>query len=160
MDSNTFWVVFWGIVGSILGAIAVLLLQQALSYFKARRGFHTGEWEQVIYDADGKAEKRDRVTIHHEGETFKGLMRRLEPVDQSFRSWHLLGRIESNMIFCIYWSTNFRVNPGSYGTIQLHMINHWDFTGFYVKLVVSDKLTEFSEAFTSTRLQWKRIALK
>ena len=157
MDSNTISLIFWRIVSSIIGGISVLLFQQGLAYFQARRGFLTGEWEQLIFDIDGKVEKRDRITIHHAGDTFKGLVRRLEPIDQSYRSWHLLGRIEGNMIFCIYWSTNFRLNPGSYGTIQLHMINHWDFTGFYVKLVVADKLTEFSEAFASTRLQWKRI---
>ncbi|MHB8595433.1 MAG: hypothetical protein ACYDER_01330 [Ktedonobacteraceae bacterium] len=161
MDPNLFWNVIWGIIGSLLGAVVVVFVQDALSRRRARSGFLTGEWEQVIYDTKGVTETRkDRVIVRHEDNVVKGHVNRLEPIDQRFKSWDLSGRIEGHMLFCTFWSTDLKKNPGSYGTVQLHMINQSRFTGFYLKLGITSKPTGFSEALIQTKLEWRRKSTK
>src|SRR4051812_5590792 len=98
MNLTTLWEIvgsnlFWGLVGSVIGAIVVFFAQDMLARLRERRGFLTGVWEQIIYDDHGITIKRDKVTIRHEGHAFTGYVNRLQPIDQSFRSWHLQGRV-------------------------------------------------------------------
>jgi hypothetical protein len=53
--------IFWGIVGSIIGALAILLVQELIAYVKARRGVLTGEWNQMIPAQQDQPAKLDRV---------------------------------------------------------------------------------------------------
>lgn len=156
MDLTTLSNVFWGIIGSLIGAVLVVLVQERISFLRARHGFLTGQWLQLIYDDQGKVIKRDRLDLRHEGNIIKGHYCRLEPSDQKFKEWQFSGRLEGHLLYGLYWSSDLKKNPGSYGTSQLHMINQAKFTGFYTRLIISNDADKYSESMALIKIEWTR----
>lgn len=148
----------WGLIDALIGALVAIVLQEVFAYWRGRSGFLAGRWDETLYDKQGNVAKIDRIVVQHHGNVVKGRIRRLNPVDQSFKRWRFYGRIEGNLLFGVFWSTDLRRNPGSYGTIQLHMLNQSRFTGFYVRLDVASDLTGISETMSRLKLEWERVA--
>jgi hypothetical protein len=148
----------WAFISALIGAFLTIVIQEATSYWRGRSGFLAGTWDETLYDKQGNIAKIDRLVLRHHGNIIKGKIRRLQPPDQTFKRWQLYGRIEGNLLFGIFWSTDLKRNPGSYGTMQLHMLNQSSFTGFYVRLDIASNQAGISETMTRLKLEWKRIS--
>jgi hypothetical protein len=122
------------------------------------RGNLSGVWYQVIPKWEKEAGKLDLIECTHHGDTLSGIIKRLEPQDQRYKSWEFTVKVRKNFIFGAFWSTNVRVNP-SYGTLQLSMLDESHLQGFYVKLIATPMLEDdarFTEELNRVPLQWKR----
>jgi len=146
----------WGIGGGIIGVFVGLLAQEAFKYLRSRRGILTGTWSQIIEPQKGEPFKRDLVRCHHIGSDLRGTIERIEPNDQ--KRWMFQGKRIGNLVFVTFWRSNQLRNPGSYGTIQLNVINENDLRGFYVKLIVTAGQKNFSGELQDFLLQWKRLS--
>jgi hypothetical protein len=146
----------WGIVGGIIGVFIGVLAQQAFQYIRSRRGILTGSWSQIIDAQKGEPFKRDLVRCRHSGSELRGTIERIEPKDQSYKRWTFRGKNIGNLVFVTFWTGDQVKNPGSYGTIQLNVINENDLRGFYVKLIVTPSQKQFSGVLQDFSLQWKR----
>jgi hypothetical protein len=147
----------WGVIGSVAGAVLVLLIQEILSFLKSRHGVLTGKWEQLIYNAEQEPVKKDTVKCRHIGDSLTGEIQRFYPKDQSFKKWRFQGKVRRNLFFGIFWSTDVKRNVTSYGTLQLYLENESLMKGFYVRLKVKSDEVRFSEELTPVRFEWKRI---
>ena len=148
--------IFWGLVGSLVGAIATILARELFLYIKSRRGVYSGKWIQIIYDEDGNEIKRDEVIAKHIGNTLRGTVRRVFPENQAHKRWRFEGQIRGRLFFGIFWSTNVVRNPNSYGTLQLNIVNENEMDGFYVKLVTNAEGFVFTQRLKQVKLKWKR----
>lgn len=148
--------IFWGIVGSLLGALVVLLIKEVLSYLKSRKGVFTGEWDQIIPAQQGEPAKHDLVHCQHIGRNIEGKIERLQPKEQRYKNWRFQGQVRSQVLFVTFWTTNEAKNPGSYGTIQLNIITETQLSGFYVKLIVAALEERFTGQLKKFQLEWVR----
>lgn len=146
----------FGIVGSLLGALLVLAVQEMIGRARSRKGVFSGEWEELILAQHGEAEKHDQVTCKHVGNTVSGSIRRQHPTDQTHKNWRFQGHVRGSLIFVTFWATDAAKNPGSYGTIQLHMINEKQLKGFYVKLIVTASQDKFTGELKQVHVEWLR----
>lgn len=144
----------WGIAGSIAGALAVLLVQLSIRYWREERGQLTGQWDQVIPKSGAEPEKHDLVSCRDNGSWLKGKIERIEPIDQNFKKWRFLGLRRDALIFLVFWSTDKIRNPSSFGTIQLHFATSNCWEGFYVKLIVTSKGEQFTGQLEEFNLVW------
>jgi hypothetical protein len=147
--------VIWGIVGSLIGVPLGLLAQEIIAYIKSRKGPLTDEWEQII-DAGGIA-KRDRVRCRQIGDRLEGTIERVEPADQKYKMWRFQARIRGAMLFGMFWATDLKKNPGSYGTLQLHMIDYSTLEGFYVKSTTTPEKSKFIGQLKEFHFKWHRV---
>ncbi|OGP66106.1 MAG: hypothetical protein A2169_15890 [Deltaproteobacteria bacterium RBG_13_47_9] len=148
-------VVLWGIIGSVIGALLVLLVDRTLAYIREERGPFTGDWDQLIPAQKDQPAKHDIVHCRNNGSKLSGDIERVEPTGQSYKKWRFEGKREGALVFLLFWSTDRERNPDSYGTIQLHMVgkNHWH--GFYVKLIVTSDHLKFTGGLEQFELEWK-----
>ncbi len=145
----------------LVGFLLALVLPLGKKYIQrlTNRGNLSGTWYQLIPPSGNEPKKMDLIECIHEGDTLTGKIKRLEPQDQRFKSWEFTIKVRQNFAFGFFWADNVRVNPGSYGTLQLNMLNETHLQGFYVKLIAAPMLqedTRFSEELHRTPLQWKR----
>jgi hypothetical protein len=150
--------IFWAIIGSIVGAIVVLILEQFLNFLKSRNRDYSGRWEQVIYDENGKIVKKDEVACRQIGDSLSGEIHRFDPSEQNSKKWKFKGKIKGNFFFGMFWAIDVRTNPKSYGTLQLYITNANLMKGFYVKLQDVPDETKFSQELKQVRFEWKRIS--
>jgi hypothetical protein len=136
--------------------VVVLAVQELIGWWKARPGVLTGEWKQHIPTEHGEPEKVDQVTCKHIGKNLSGHIKRIQPPDQTSKEWYFSGQIRGPLVFMTFWATDAATNPGSYGTIQLNMIDDNTFKGFYVKLIVTTKNERFTGQLRQCHLEWKR----
>lgn len=146
----------------VVGAFALgFVVSRTLPWFyrKIRRGNLSGTWYQVIPSWEGEPEKLDLVECVHYRDTITGKIRRLKPENQRYKSWEFTTKIRRNLIFGIFLSDDVRKNPGSYGTLQLNMLNENHLQGFYVRLTVSPlspNEATFTDELRRIPFQWKR----
>jgi len=133
MDSIS-WSVLWGVGGSIIGALAVVIYRDIKDMTLARKGDLTGKWEQIIPAQSGEPEKLDIVDCKHIGNKLKGCIVRVSPADQSEKHWNFEAKITHDVVYGTYWPLNPSKNPRSYGTIQLDVIDVNQLKGYYGRL--------------------------
>ncbi len=122
------------------------------------RGSLSGEWEQLIYDENGQLVKRDRVKLRHISDIVMGSIKRVWSVkgDETYKRWKFLGRVRHRLLFAIFWTTDERRNPESYGTIQL-LLKGEVMEGFYVRLIIRGEKLAIREELKNIKLEWKRL---
>ena len=148
--------ILFGIVGSLIGALFVLAIQELITIARSRKGVFTGKWDQLIKAQHDEPEKHDLVLCKHVGETIRGTIRRKNPTDQEFKSWMFQGQVRGSLVFVTFWAKDSAKNPGSYGTIQLHIIDEKHLKGFYVKLKVTAAQDKFTGELQKIQLDWQR----
>lgn len=147
--------VIWGIVGSLIGVPLGLLAQELIAHLKSRKGPLTDEWDQII--DEGGVTKRDRVHCRQIGDRLEGTIERVEPADQKYKTWRFQARIRGSMLFGMFWATDLKKNPGSYGTLQLHMIDYSTLEGFYVKSTTTLNKSRFIGQLKEFHFKWHRV---
>lgn len=150
----------WGIVGSILGALAVFAAKAIVKYFQERSGPLTGNWTQLIPPQKGEPEKRDIVQCRDYGSKIIGEIKRSAPPDQSTKCWKFQGIRHGSLVFLTFWTTDRGNNPDSYGSIQLNRIGDNHYKGFYVKLIVTSGEQRFTGQFETFSLDWEFLVKK
>lgn len=153
MDS-AFSSIFWGIVGSILGTVGGLFYSDLRDWVRMRRGVLTGDWDQVIPAQNNQPEKKDHVECRHVGDSISGDIHRVTPTNEKNKSWGFEGRVRGDLIFLVFWTTNEKDNPGSYGTIQLHRMPDGFCEGHYERWVLSTDRNQFTGKFQEAQLKW------
>jgi hypothetical protein len=152
--------VFWSIVGSVIATVTGVSYRCLVDYIKSRRGVLTGSWIQRIPAQKGQPAKMDRVNCRHIGSCFTGDIQRVEPSEQKHKQWQFSGQLRGSLVFMTFWTTDLARNPGSYGTIQLNMIDDAHLWGFYVKRVVASNVDrdkwQFTEGFEQFEIDWMR----
>jgi len=123
-----------GVLERVVGAVVVLLIQEIIARLRARKGVVSGEWEQIVPQQNSEAEKHDHVVCRHIGNKISGHITRLLPHELKFKRWRFEGQMRVSLVFLTFWPVDAAKNPGSYGTIRLHMIDEKQLQGFYVKL--------------------------
>jgi hypothetical protein len=140
----------------VLGAIGVFIATRLWNSWQCRKGDLTGEWKQYISGESG--DKVDNISLKHNNVTkkIKGKIKRLEPQNQRNKVWEFEGVIKGHLLFIIFWTSDVRKNPGSYGTIQLHEINENQLSGFYIRPSPIGDDSEFLNVLIKTSLKWSR----
>jgi len=140
---------------NFVGRYTLILLHD---YMGLLRGPLSGEWEQLIYDEKGQLVKRDRVKLRHIKDTVMGSIRRewSKKGDETYKRWKFLGRVRHRLLFAIFWTTDERRNPESYGTIQL-LSKGEEMEGFYVRLIIRGEELAIREELRNIKLKWRRL---
>lgn len=148
---------FANIVASVLGAAVFSLLAATIQFVRYRTGELAGTWDQQVLDENGVVAKLDEVRCRHYGTHIKGTIRRIDPIDQQSKRWRFYGEVRHKLLFCIYFTTSAKKNPGSYGTIQLHILNNGLLEGFYVRIKeTADDEMKLASELSRVRLKWVR----
>src|SRR5207302_1737079 len=87
----------WGIVANSISFLLGFGAKELITYFKYRKKALTGDWEQIIEDA--QTPKRDLVHCRHIGDKLEGTIERLEPKDQNYKRWKFEAQQRNSMIF-------------------------------------------------------------
>ncbi len=95
--------IFNGVVGSILGGIALLAIAWLISKFAEFRNQGSGNWDAAVFDNEGRIVKRDIILLRQKGEVVHGRLRRVEPKNERHRRWHCYGRVLGRIFFGIFW---------------------------------------------------------
>lgn len=143
----------------VIGLVAVVVgfvLRELWTALQSRRGSLTGTWEQLIYDDAGQVEKRDIVNCKHYGEEVSGIVRRRSPEADQYKEWRFRGKFRGVLFFGIFWTTDERRNPRSYGTYQLYRSGE-NLEGFYVRLRTDSSQARFSEVLKPITCEWKPL---
>jgi hypothetical protein len=156
-NSTAWGGIAWSIGTSLLGGVVGFLLKEIIAYVKGRKGPLTGVWEQTI--SEGTITKRDYVKCRQIGDNLKGKIERKEPIDQVSKKWKFQAQIRGSMLFGIFWATDLKRNPGSYGTLQLHMMNQSKLEGFYVKTTTTLEGSKIIVQLKKIPFSWQRAAL-
>lgn len=121
-----------GALSSIAGALLVLAVQYAARRIQEHRSPFTGEWEDYIFDENGKVVKKDRISMRQRDDTVNGKIARIEPSSQNHRRWKFIGKIFGPNVFAIFWPVDKSIP--SYGCWYVHQKDDFTFEGFYLKL--------------------------
>ena len=156
-------------IGAIFFSIGAFLLGFLICrispwiYTKVLKGNLSGTWYQKIPSWGNEPEKLDLVECVHHGDTMSGKIRRLKPEDQRYKSWEFAMKVRRSLIFGIFLSDDLRKNPGSYGTLQLNMLDENHLQGFYVRLAVfssSPSEPTFTDELRQIPFHWERVTLQ
>jgi hypothetical protein len=122
-----------GIISSLVATVIAVGFPAVYKWYRTKKGLLTGCWIQLINDGD--VIKQDEVTCRQLGYDISGYIKRKEPNDQIQKKWKFIGRIHGEKVFIVFWSLDHRINPDSYGTIQLHVKSDVELRGFYTKAI-------------------------
>ncbi len=121
-------------VVGVFGGIVLLVLQSIGARLQESRGVFTGNWQQVIVDADESGRvvrKEDLVRCRQKGEVVQADIKRIRPEEQNRRAWYFNGRYRERVLFGHFWAKD--LADRSYGTIFLRQTSHDSFSGYYVR---------------------------
>jgi hypothetical protein len=119
-----------------------------------------GDWWQRIPSQKGEPEKLDWVHCSHGGENLDGFVHRILPIDQQEKVWNFRGKKKELFVFTTFWTRSEKVNPGSYGTIQLMKSSHNRFDGFYMKSIPKKTGGGTSLHLEHFEMTWDRMSLE
>ena len=149
------------IISAIVGALAGLFFKELVDFLKSRDSELSGEWIEVIDAQNGEVAKKDKVESRHFGNRLKGSIKRIEPPSENYKTWTFEGYYLDDLFFGIFQTTDKRLNPGSYGTLQLRRVifkGEIILEGFYVK---SDsqrgsRTGNLKRSIIQTSFRWER----
>jgi hypothetical protein len=121
---------FFGVIASIVGGIAMLALQKAYRFFCERASPFTDKWIGTSYDENGNLQTKDCLILRQRDENLHGKIERLIPDNQAHRKWHWKGKLRDKNLFAIFWSNS--KNFPSYGTVFMRQKSDHEFTGYYL----------------------------
>jgi hypothetical protein len=123
------------ILAAGVGAAIYALVAQGVLSIRSRRGEMGGDWWQRIPPQSGEPAKLDWVHCSHGGENLDGFVHRILPIEQQEKEWNFRGKKKESFVFTTFWTRSEKVNPESYGTIQLTRSSRTSFDGFYMKSI-------------------------
>ena len=91
--------IFWGVVGSLIGALLAIVVQEAIKVYRSKRGYLTGAWRQVITGTDGFPDRFDLVDLKSIGNSMTGTISRVQPKEQNFKKWKFVGELRGSFVF-------------------------------------------------------------
>ncbi|MBI1296076.1 hypothetical protein GC175_14075 [bacterium] len=142
-----------GFISSLIGGIAILVIQMLIQFIREQKGSYTGLWNNCIYDEQGKEVKKDIVMIRQRGSNIFGDIKRVIPAEQSHRQWKFRGVVRDRNMLVIFWPVDQIVS--SYGVSYMHPINDFEFEGFYLGLAETDR-----QYIKTLRARMTRVAKK
>ncbi|MFH2066482.1 MAG: hypothetical protein ABIK15_14880 [Pseudomonadota bacterium] len=120
-----------GVTASIVGGLAVILIQKIIQTVREQNNPYTGKWENHIFDEDGNIIKRDILNVYQIGDELYGDIERVFPPNQIHRRWKMTGRLKGKDFFAIFWATDPTIS--SYGSWYVHQKDDFLFEGYYLK---------------------------
>lgn len=151
---------FWDLFLTALGAATTFILKIVWDYFRSSKGEYTGTWQQIIPPYQNEPEKIAIVKIKQLGDKLICKTVRTVPKLEFKQEWRFECRIKRNLIFGIYWPKDGSRIPGSYGTLQFHIVNDNLFEGFYVRAQHNSSLNaerQFVDKLNTIPLKWERV---
>lgn len=127
-----------GIIASIVGGLAVLIIQKLIKIVREQSSSYTGKWEIHIYDKADNIIKRDLVNVFQVGDELYGNIERVFPAHQVHRRWNMKGRLRGKDFFALFWSIDPTIQ--SFGCWYVHQKDDFLFEGYYLKLDEKTKL--------------------
>jgi hypothetical protein len=149
----------WDLLLTASGAVFTFLLKLSWDYLRSSKGEYTGTWQQTIPPYNNEPEKIAIVKIKHIGDKLICSTLRTSPKLNYRQEWKVEARAKRNLIFGIYWPIDGSKLPGSYGTLQFHIVNENLFDGFYVRAHAQpiNKDGQYVDKLSTIPLRWERI---
>ncbi len=136
---DIFMNILLGVVASVVfAAMTYCLNKLRVWYFYYRNSKYSGTWVDEIYDTEAFKErnerivvKRDEYTLVHNKRTNRvvGTVRRVFPMDQSYREWKLTGVIQNQTLIFTFWADD---AIKSHGCVYACLTDDYTFEGFYL----------------------------
>jgi hypothetical protein len=149
----------WELSLTALGALLAFAFKTIWKYFQSSKGEFTGTWKQTIPPYQSEPEKIATVKVKHIGDKIICTTLRTSPKLQFDQAWKVEGRIKRGLIFGIYWPKDSSKLPGSYGTLQFHIIDENLFDGYYVRANAQkvNASGQFVEKLNFIPIKWERV---
>lgn len=161
MNNETTANIIFGLIGSVIGALLIWLSENISRSLRTRRGELSGLWYQIIPQHGTEPNKIDRVECKQINDRLTGNISRIFPPNQRFKEWEFEAKTKRNLLFGTFWSRDTSKNPGSYGTLQLNIIDEKHLEGFYVRLltVAAEEGTPvFTNKLERIPFSWKKAS--
>lgn len=150
------------IAGGVIGVICSGIWSIIKGFFAGRKGELSGSWHQIIPRQDNEPEKLDLVRCKHTNSRVYGTITRLNPSNQVEKEWEFEAKLRNDLFFGVFWPKDSSINPGSYGTLQLQIINVNSLKGFYVKhlKVAAETKNQVNAELKPIQFEWEKLPRK
>lgn len=128
------WLTQGIIINLICGLVGFFLPKIWDWFFYFRKSPYSGVWEGEIMNNKGQVEKRDTYKVKHNRRTneLSGYIRRMKPIDQNYRKWKMMGKIDGDGYILFVFSSMVSTHR-SRGCAYLRHKEDNVFEGYYLE---------------------------